>query len=51
MIDYKGMYIELFNAITDAINILQKAQQETEELFITSEESKVILLEKPKDPE
>lgn len=52
MPDYKSMYISLFNAITDAINllqepkqktdvqsaieILQKAQQNTEESYISN---------------
>lgn len=39
------MYNKLFNAVTDAIGILQKAQVETEELFISQEEPKAILLE------
>ena len=54
MIDYKAMYFRLFNAITyaieklhmeqneipvlNAIQILQKAQQDTEEIYISSEE-------------
>lgn len=51
MADYKNMYMTLFNAITDAINILQKAQRETEELFVNAEESKIILLENPEEPQ
>ena len=50
MIDYKTMYIKLFNAVTDAINciqqgscgtakeILMQAQQDTEEFYICGEE-------------
>ena len=34
MADYKSMYYKLFNAFTDAIEILQKAQQETEDIYI-----------------
>lgn len=34
MEDYKKMYFELFNAISDAIELLQKAQQKTEEMYI-----------------
>ena len=37
MPDYAKMYRELFNAVTDAVEILQKAQIRTEELFITDE--------------
>ena len=36
MPDYKRMYAKLFNAITDAVEILQQAQQETEEIYIES---------------
>ena len=36
MEDYKKMYYELFNKITDAIENLKKIQQEAEEIFITS---------------
>lgn len=37
MVDYKTMYECLFNAITDVIEILQKAQQKTENLYIENE--------------
>ena len=36
MEDYKKMYLELFNKITDTIETLKKIQQEAEETFITS---------------
>jgi len=36
MPDYEAMYKKLFNAQTDAIRILQKAQQETEEIYISA---------------
>ena len=36
MEDYKKMYYELFNKITDIIENLKKIQQESEETFITS---------------
>ena len=36
MPDYKTMYAKLFNAITDATEILQQAQRETEEMYIES---------------
>lgn len=38
MPDYKTMYLKLFNAITDAVEILQDAQRKTEEIYITSSE-------------
>ncbi|MBQ8588074.1 MAG: hypothetical protein IJ454_01645 [Clostridia bacterium] len=39
MEDYKKMYYELFNKITDTIETLKKIQQESEETFITSGEN------------
>lgn len=36
--DYKSMYYKLFNSVTDAIEILKKAQLETEEIYIDSSE-------------
>ncbi len=36
MPDYKAMYYELFNSVTDAIEILMRAQMKTEEMYITS---------------
>ena len=38
MPDYKTMYAKLFNAITDAVEILQEAQKATEEMYIESGE-------------
>jgi hypothetical protein len=37
MTDYKSMYLRLFNRITDAIQLLQQAQQEGEADFIQGE--------------
>ena len=37
MADYQKMYTEMFNATTDAIEILQKAQQTTEEIYISED--------------
>ena len=34
MKNYKKMYLILFNAITDAIKILQEAQKKTEEIYM-----------------
>ena len=38
MADYAAMYKALFRAQSKAIEILQKGQQEAEEIFIRSEE-------------
>ena len=38
MPDYQKMYIELFNAFTDAIEILRRAQIKTEEIYVSSQE-------------
>ena len=35
MPDYAKMYKKLFNAQTDAIGILQKAQQRAEEIYVS----------------
>ena len=42
MPDYKTMYYTLFNAMTDAVQILQEAQRETEEMYIESGENEDI---------
>ena len=38
MPDYKAMYFKLFNTYADIIEILQKAQLETEEIYMNSSE-------------
>ena len=38
MPDYKKMYANLFNAVTDVIEILKQAQIETENIYIDSSE-------------
>ena len=38
MPDYKTMYTELFNSVTDAIELLQEAQKKAEESYIESSE-------------
>lgn len=48
MADYQEMYRKLFQATTKAIDILQKAQQETEELYISSGQPELHLV-KQKD--
>lgn len=52
MPDYKTMYYKLFNAVTDAVEILQQAQLEAEEIYINSsekDEHKVVELKIIKD--
>ena len=39
MPDYKKMYFELFNKISDIIEQLQEVQKKAEELYIESEEN------------
>jgi len=50
MPDYAAMYKRLFRSQTEAIAILQKAQQDTEEMYISSPEPDIRVLE-PKKPE
>ena len=47
MPNYKEMYLKLFRATEDAINILIKAQQECEELYINAPESGLTILPYP----
>ena len=46
LVDYSEMYKILYRSITQAITILQEAQQATEEIYISSEEPvlKILLL-------
>lgn len=48
MADYKKMYLELFGATTKAIDLLQKAQINAEERYISSEEAVIQLMTKEK---
>lgn len=45
MADYAKMYQTLFRSQTQAIEILKKAQQETEEIYISSPEPDIRLLD------
>ena len=45
MPDYAEMYKMLFRSQTKAIQILQQAQQETEELYISDEGPDLIVLQ------
>ena len=47
MADYQKLYYVLFHAITDAIAILQKAQQDAEELYISAEELELRIVDMP----
>ena len=42
MPDFKKMYFNLFNRITDAINVLQAAQQEGEAEYIENPDIKLV---------
>lgn len=50
MAEYKQMYYKLFNVMTDVINTLMQAQQQTESMFIESGETPIHLVEQ-KDEE
>ena len=38
MENYKEMYLKLFSAVSDAIELLQAAQREVEEMFVNAED-------------
>jgi hypothetical protein len=44
------MYDSLFNDVTDAISLLQRAQQKTEELFVSGDDGVVLELGKELEP-
>ena len=44
MTDYQKMYSALFNAMTNAIKILQQAQRDAEETYMSAEEEELLLL-------
>jgi len=48
MADYAEMYKKLFRSQTKAIQILQNAQQDTEEMFMTAPDNNVTVLENKK---
>ncbi len=45
MPDYKAMYFKLAEKVADAVDILIEAQIECEELFICSEEPKLMVID------
>lgn len=46
MADYKQMYITMFQSVTKAIELLQKAQSDAEEIYIAAENFKATVLGK-----
>ncbi|MDD3655038.1 MAG: hypothetical protein PHO01_12840 [Desulfotomaculaceae bacterium] len=51
MENYKKMYDSLFNDVTDAISLLQRGQQKTEELFISDDDGVILEIIKESEPE
>ena len=51
MPDYAKMYRHLFNAQTDAVALLQKAQLETEEMYVSAPDPDVRLLKPNEEKE
>lgn len=51
MADYKKMYDSLFNDVTDAISLLQHAQQKTEEIFISGDDGVIAELKRNSEPD
>ena len=49
MPDYAAMYRKLFNSQTDAIELLQQAQRDTEEMYSSSPEPDIRVLPKDTD--
>ncbi len=48
MADYAAMYRRLFNSQTTAIEILQKAQQDTEEMYMSAPDHNIRLFDSKK---
>ena len=44
MPDYKKMYFELYNAVTDAIDHLQNGQCEGEDAYVENEDAPLTIL-------
>ncbi|MCP1109711.1 hypothetical protein [Ohessyouella blattaphilus] len=49
MPDYAAMYKKLFNSQTDAIALLQQAQRETEEMYVSAPDPDIRVLEPKKE--
>lgn len=52
MPDYAAMYKKLFNSATDAIALLQQAQKDAEEMYMSSPDPDIRIFrqDKPEDP-
>lgn len=46
MADYQKMYVRLFNRVTDAIEELQQAQRDTEQLYLESAGPELLVVNK-----
>ena len=51
MPDYKEMYLKLFRAAEEAVNILIAAQRDCEEMYISDQEPSVIRIVLPNEPD
>lgn len=51
MPDYQKLYTTLFSRVTDAIELLQRAQQETEELYLQEEPPLHLISETDQPPD
>ncbi len=49
--DYKELYLTLFNDVSDAIKLLQQAQEKTEELYALATDGEVVTLRAINEPE
>jgi hypothetical protein len=49
MADYAKMYRGLFRAVTSAIELLQKAQLEAEEIYISGDEPVISIVQQEND--
>jgi len=47
MIDYKEMYLTLFRETTKAVATLQRAQQQTEEMYLAGDTENKLLVISP----
>lgn len=50
MPDYQKMYLTMFRASEEAVNLLIKAQRECEELYMSSPEPEIEVLERKDRP-
>ena len=51
MADYKQLHITMFQSVTKAIELLQKAQADAEDLYIAAEDFKATVLGKRQETE